>query len=560
MSREAADYKAFFKDRYLVEVLEFRKYYPDIKTLNIEYSTLKNFDSEAGEWLIDHPDRELKYLKKALGEYDDQQKIGLDLSETDPDLPDDNMSKAVISIRGLPNTIPIHKIGQDQVNKLISIEGRMTRIAPKYQKLTTGAFKCQRCGDITFFEQPDERYIEPFICQSDECGRKGPFKLLPEQSEYEDQQKVGLQDLNESAKPGQPLREIIVLLRTTELIGSIPGMGSQCTITGILKLQQKTGAGGKLSEYKPYLQAVHIEPKETEIDLSISEAEKREFKELAANSDIIQTLINSTAPDILGHAHIKAALLCSIVSGADNPQFREYMHLILCGDPGTGKSALLKSIRALVPRAQYSAGRGSSVAGLTVAVIKDELSGSGYTAQAGALVLADRGLMVLDEADKLEKEDFQALNTALEESFIEIHKGGINQKYNTRCSVIALCNPKNIRFDQYEQLTKQISIPGDTLSRFDLIFKIQDIPDPEKDKAIAEHQAKQWARYEGSDQEQPKENSLSQEKLSKYLQYARTITARTDPETRQAITDYFLTLRKAGKNKDEPITITARQN
>ena len=269
---------------------------------------------------------------------------------------DDNMSKAVISIRGLPDTIPIHKIGQDQVNKLISIEGRITRIAPKYQKLTTGAFKCQRCGDITFFEQPDERYIEPFICQSDECGRKGPFKLLPEQSEYEDQQKIGLQDLYESAKPGQPLREIIVLLRTAELIGSIPGMGAQCIITGILRLQMKTNAGGKSSEYKPYLEAVHIEPKETEIDLSISEAEKREFNEIVARGDIMKTLVTSTAPDILGYEIIKAALLCSIVSGADNPQNREYIHLILCGDPGTGKSALLRYVRALVPRAQYSAG------------------------------------------------------------------------------------------------------------------------------------------------------------------------------------------------------------
>ena len=227
---KSADYKEFFKDRYLDEVLAFRKYYPDTKTLIIEYNTLKNFDNEAGQWLIDHPDRELKYLKDALGE--------LDLSETDPELPDDSMSKAEIAIRDLPDTIPIHKIGQDQVNKLISIEGRITRIGTKDQKLTNGAFKCQRCGDITFFPQQDERYIEPFECQSDECGRKGPFKLIPEQSEYEDQQKIGLQDLNESAKLGQPLREIIILLRTADLIGSIPGMGTQCTITGIVRLQQ----------------------------------------------------------------------------------------------------------------------------------------------------------------------------------------------------------------------------------------------------------------------------------------------------------------------------------
>jgi replicative DNA helicase Mcm len=144
-SCRSPEYSRFFKDRYLVEVLEFRKYYPDIKTLNIEYSTLKNFDNEAGQWLIDHPDTELNALKEALG--------NLDLSEGDMDLPDDNMSKAEIAIRDLPDTIPIHKIGQDQVNKLISIEGRITRIGTKDQKLTNGAFKCQRCGDINFIPQ-----------------------------------------------------------------------------------------------------------------------------------------------------------------------------------------------------------------------------------------------------------------------------------------------------------------------------------------------------------------------------------------------------------------------
>lgn len=545
-SGRSPNYIEFFKSRYWEEVIEFRKYYPGTKTLIIDYNTLKNFDIEAGQWLIDHPDGEFNGLREALG--------NLDLSETDPDLPDDNMSKAKIAIRGLPDTLPIHKIGQDQVNKLISIEGRITRIAPKYQKLTNGAFKCQRCGDMTFLPQPDERYIEPFECQSDECGRKGPFKLLEEQSEYEDQQKLGLQDLNESMKPGQPLRDIIVLIRSAELIQSIPSMGAQCTVVGIIRLRQKP----LTNIFHAYIEAIHIEPKEIEIDISISEAEKREFRELATSCTLMQTLTDSTAPDILGYVHIKAALLCAIVSGGDNPHFRDYTHMIVCGDPSTGKSALLKFIRAIVPRAQYSAGRGSSVAGLTVAIVKDELSGSGFTAQAGALVLADRALMILDEADKLEKEEHQALNTALEEGFIEIHKGGINQSFNTRCPVIALCNPKNIRFDPYEPLSKQIGMPADTLSRFDLIFKVQDIPNLENDKLIAEHQARQWARYEGGDQEQTEGGNLSREKLSKYLQYARTIVPLTTPETRKAIVEYYLTLRKV--DEIGIISAAARQN
>jgi replicative DNA helicase Mcm len=546
---DVADCSGFLKNRYIVPVLELGRDYPDRKTLIIDFIDFYKFDNESGNRLLDHPDKELAALRDALRSFD------LPDSDTE-NLPDGQMQEAEVAIRHLPDSEKTHiyKIGQGRTNKLISIEGRITRIAPKYQKLVNGAFRCARCSDITFWPQPDERYMEPFECGNDSCGRKGPFKLIHEESDYEDQQKIGLQDLNECMKPGQPLREIIILIRNAELIQSIPAMGAQCTVTGIARLQQKPTS----SIYHTYIEAIHIEPKETEIDLSISEAEKREFRELAASCTLMQTLTDSTAPEILGYANIKVSLLCSIVSGGDNIQFRDYTHIIICGDPSTGKSALLKFIRAIVPRAQYSAGRGSSVAGLTVAIVKDELSGSGYTAQAGALVLADRGLMVLDEVDKLEKEDIQALNTALEEGFIEIHKGGINKSFNTRCPVIALCNPKNIRFDFYDPLSKQIGIPADTLSRFDLIFKIQDIPNPENDRLIAEHQAKQWARNEGGDQEQTEGNSLPRDKLSKYLQYAKTMVPHTTPETRKAIIDYYLTLRKV--DETGMLSAAARQN
>lgn len=550
MSESVADYPGFLKGRCHESIIQFAREYPDKKIFVVPYWNYSRFDNEAGVELLNHPDRELKALQDALRDYP----VTCDDTEG---LTDNRMPEAKIAIKGLLESekIPIHKIGHDLTNKLISIEGRITKIAPTYQKEIEGAFRCVRCGDMTRLPQPDERYQEPFECSNDSCGRRGPFKHIQEESDYEDRQKIGLQDLNEAMKPGQPLREIIVVLRDAELIQAVSGMGAQCTITGILRLQQKP----LTSIYHAYLEALHIEPKSPELDLSVSEAEKQEFRALAARSDIMQMLINSTAPEILGYTHIKAGLLCAVVSGGDKTRFRDYIHMIVCGDPGMGKTALLKFIRTLIQRAQYSAGRGSSVAGLTVAVVKDELSGGGYTAQAGAFVLADRGLMILDDCDKLEPEDFQAMNTALEEGFIEIHKGGINQTFNTRFPMIALCNPKNIRFDPYEPLSKQISVPADTVSRFDLIFKIQDIPNVGNDKLIAEHQARQWALYEGGDLEQTEGgSSLSHEKLGKYLQFAKTIVPRTTPEVRQAITEYYLTLRKI--DETGTIAATARQN
>lgn len=539
---KGTDYNEFLK-RYCHDViLELAGEYPDKITFIMDFQCLEQYDIEVGERIINKPDSELTNIRQALKDYDH---------------PGDPLDKAIISIKNLPasETIPIYQIGSEHVNKLIAVEGRLSKQGTRKNKLLEGAFKCQRCEYTTMLDQPDDKYIEPFECDNDVCGRKGPFKLIPDESIFVDEQKIELQELNETLKPGQPVRDIIAVLRGKDLITNIPAIGAQVVVTGIVRTVQKKDS----SLFDAYLEVLHIKPVEAEIDISISAADKKEFENLSLHPDIFDTLISSTAPEILGYAHIKAALLCSIVSGSDNPQFREYTHMIICGDPGTGKTALLKSIRALVPRAQYSAGKGSSVAGLTVAVIKDELSGSGYTAQAGALVLADKGLMVLDEADKLEPEDLQALNTALEESFIEIHKGGLNQKFNTRCSVIALCNPKKIRFEDYGSLTEQITIPADTLSRFDLIFKIQDIPDPVKDTAIAEHQARQWARYEGGSQgDQPEGGGISQDRLSKYLQYAKTIKPRTTPETRKAIVDYYLTLRKT--DNTGTIAATARDN
>ncbi len=534
----------------MVEILELGKEYPDKKTLFIDFLNVYKFDSDAGKRLLDHPDQEITALQSTLRK--------IDLPDSDMDnLPDGVMSNAEIAIKNIPHSdkVPIHRIGHEHTDKLISIEGRITRIAPKYQKLMVGGFRCIRCGDITYTPQQDERYIEPFECQNDACGRKGAFKLIPEESEYEDQQKIGVQDLYESAKPGQPLRDIIVLLRRSDLIYNVPGMGAQCTITGIVRLQQKKES----SMYHVYFEAITIEPKEAEMDMSITESEKNEFKTLAESENIIQLLIDSTASEILGYEDIKAAQLCTIVSGSSNPSsaFRENMHIMICGDPATAKTVMSKSSRALVPRAQYSAGRGSSVAGLTVAVVKDELSGSGFTAQAGAFVLADNGLMILDETDKLDEKDIQDLNTAIEEGWIDVHKGGINQKFNTRFSMIALCNPKNIRFNDDETLASQVKIPADTLSRFDMVFKVQDIPNKEMDKAIAEHRMHQLSMYENGVDEESEEKQLPLEKLSKYLQYAKTFNPKTTDEVRNAISEYYLTLRKV--DGSGVLAATARQ-
>ncbi len=538
-----------FLERYYHEdILKLAREYPDRKMLIIDYHNLERFDLDTAHYLLENPDSELHKLTDALRDYS---------------LPIDSIDKAKVSIKNLPATekISISKIGSGQVSKLIAIEGRINKVGPIRAKLLSGAFKCRRCGYTSIISQSDNgKYTEPFECENDVCGRKGTFDLVKEESTWIDEQILGVQDLYENLKPGQPLREIIVIVRGQDLIDTIPAIGAQVTVTGIVRTTQKIINGSLSSIFETFIEALHIEAVEPDINLSITAADKKELKQIAANSNIFDILVKSTAPTILGYSEIKLALLAAEVSGpnyvlSDGRNLRGYVHVAICGDPGTAKTVMVDSTRSLVPRSQYAAGRGASGVGLTVSVTKDELSGSGFTAQAGALVLADKGLMVIDEVDKFKPEELQVLNTVLENGKIPVNKGGLNQTFNARCPVIALLNPKDIRFDNHEQLTSQIRIPADTLSRFDLVFLIQDVPNPDKDKKIAEHQANIWINL--SRESEKKQEIIQAETLRKYIVYAKTFEPKITEEVGKAITDYFLEIRKEGNGA---ISATFRDN
>lgn len=540
-------YTEFLNRYYSEDVLELAKEYPDRTTLTIDFTDISKFDLDLSYQFLRHPDKELK-------------KILVALSDLDPmaDLQDGKPANADIAIKNLgkADLIPIHQIGHEHDGKLISIEGLISKIEQVHPKVVKAAFKCRYCEELTKIPQTGDLLMEPVQCEN--CERKGQFKLVTEESTLLNQKRMIIQDLNEIAKAGHPLSNIPVFLDGWDLIRSVPGVNTQCTITGILRLQRIKDK----SIFNPYLDALHIEPIESAIDFSVSEGDKTEFHEIAEKDDFLQVLTDSTAPAILGYPNVKAGLLCSRVSGSENPNLRDFIHVMLCGDPGTAKSYMLMFILKTSPRAQYSAGNSSTVAGLTAAVVKDESSGTGYTAQMGALPRADRGIIGIDEMDKLPSDKFQDLNTSLEHSFIEIHKSGVHQRFNTRCPVIAVGNPKYTRFNDDQPLSKQITIPGDTLSRFDLIFKIQDKPHSVTDKPIMRHIEDQWGTWEDwkehkNDVQDSPPGGLSLERLGKYLEYAKTFDPRTTPEIRRYIGNYFLTLRL--QDPDEAIAVTWRQ-
>jgi replicative DNA helicase Mcm len=531
-------YEDFLRAYYHEEILTFANEYPDIKTLEINFSDLLKRDGNEAQALLDDPDTNLKRLTQALREYSIPADVELD--------------DAKVAVFNLPDyeSISVNNIGSEHISKLIRAEGRITKTAPAKTRIIEAAFQCRRCGEFTRIQQPaSELFVEPFECDNDVCGRKGPFVHILSKSIKVDEQRIEIQDLYENVKPSHPVRDIISVVRGRELINKVPAIGAQVVATGIVRAIQKKSTHGLKNSFDLTLEIIHLEAVEPDVDTSLSDLDKKQLRELADRDNIFNLLIDSTAPQILGYREVKIALLAGAVSGPNirfpsGGSMRGYVHIAIVGDPSTGKTQMVDDVRSKIARSQYAAGKQASVAGLTVAAVKDDLSGTGYTAQAGALVLADKGLMVIDEVDKFDKEDLQSLNTVMERGSFEYHKGGINQTFNARCPIFAVGNPKGLRFDEELNLTEQVDIPIDTVSRFDLVIKIQDIPDPERDKKIADH----IDALIGSttSHEDTVEVPISHEMMCKYLAYAKTFDPIIPHAVMKRTTEYYLELRRMG--------------
>ena len=230
----------------------------------------------------------------------------------------------------------------------------------------------------------------------------------------------------------------------------------------------------------------------------------------------------------------------------------------------------------LAPRAIFSSGKSASAAGLTAAAVKDDFGGDGYTLEAGALVLADKGLACIDELDKMSEQDTSSLHEAMESQKISVAKAGITATLQCRCSLLAAANPKYGRFDQEsETLSSQINLPPALISRFDLIFVLTDNPEEKMDRKITQfilnvHQRGQALQYpnqeslDGLDLKAIRDNTsnikpyFEQEFLRKYVAYSKRIVPVMKPEAAKMIENAYMEIRMSGKDK-KTIPITARQ-
>ena len=253
-------------------------------------------------------------------------------------------------------------------------------------------------------------------------------------------------------------------------------------------------------------------------------------------------------------------------------------HSYLSNNIVSHNSAMLQYIRNIAPRSVYTSGKGSSSAGLTAAAVRDDFGdGQQWTLEAGALVLADKGIAAVDELDKMRSEDRSAMHEALEQQSISVSKAGINATLKSRCSLLGAANPKYGRFDQYEPIGEQIDLEPALISRFDLIFTVTDDPDPETDAELAEHiintnyagelhtqksevPSSEFTDDQVDDATEEVTPTIDAELLRKYIAYAkRNCYPTMTDEAKEVIRDFYVDFRAKGADEDAPVPVTARK-
>jgi len=433
-------------------------------------------------------------------------------------------------------------------------------------------------------EQEGMLFHEPLECSKEEggCGR-GPgstkFRLLSDPSKFVDTQKIETQEPPEGLRGGAQPERLVGYIED-DLAGRI-SPGDRLILNGILKSQQKGGqTKSTLFEISLDINSIEFEEHEYE-EILITPEDELKIREFADSSDAFERIIASISPTIYGYDQEKEALALQLFGGVpktmdDGTRIRGDIHIALIGDPGTAKSQILRYMAQLAPRGIYTSGKASSAAGLTAAAVKDEFGEGRWTLEAGALVIADKGLACIDELDKMNDQDRSAIHESLEQGTISVAKAGITATLQSRCAVLGAANPKYGRFDDSKNIAEQIDLPPALLSRFDAIFTMTDRPEAKQDHNVAEHILKVHQRGELMLHESPEKlthvdyaeimrdtahlvPAMDKDFLRKYVAYSKRITPVMGSEAMQTLEGYYVGIRKMGEDQGASVPITARQ-
>jgi DNA replication licensing factor MCM5 len=423
------------------------------------------------------------------------------------------------------------------ISRLVRIPGIVIGASTLSSKATVLSIECRGCrqsrklpvnGGFAGVTLPRQCQEPRGPGETNDCPLD-PYYVVHEKCQFIDQQVLKVQEAPDQVPVGELPRHILVSADRYLTNRVVPG--SRCTIMGIFTIYSSKGGGkntnAAVAIRNPYLRAVGLS---SDVDQTakggqhFSEEEEQEFLELSRRPDLYEVFANCIAPSIYGNPDIKKAIACLLFGGSkkilpDGMKLRGDINVLLLGDPGTAKSQLLKFVEKVAPIAIYTSGKGSSAAGLTASVQRDTTTREFYL-EGGAMVLADGGVVCIDEFDKMRDEDRVAIHEAMEQQTISIAKAGITTILNARTSVLAAANPIFGRYDDMKSAGENIDFQTTILSRFDMIFIVKDEHERGRDMRIAHHVMNIHMGGRGAE-EQTVEAEIPVEKMRRYIAYCK---------------------------------------
>ena len=489
--------------------------------IDMDFTHLLDFDEEYAKLILRNPDEEIKNLSGIASRHAGR--------------------PVTVQLHNFPVDTPIYQLHEADLYNIVQITGMVILRGERKQRPRIIIYKCPSCNDLIRVEQTEQWRLAPEKCACD--NRKG-FTRIFEETEFDDCQWLQIQELVDNTKISHSPAKIKIFIKN-HLVDTCM-TGETVTIVGIPKVMEKTPNSLNL-EMTTYIDCVGLSNNTEELNLDITQEDIDILKKMVADPDFLKKVIASYAPTVYGEDLVKEALIYQQCEGIEKfisgMRKRGQFHILMAGPPGVAKSILGEYQAKYHFKGSEATGKGASGVGLTASVVQEDKE---WVLKAGSMVKADRGLLFIDEIEKMSSNDSGAMHPGMEAQRIPISKAGIEATPNTRCSIVAACNPVGGVWNDYETLTKNLIEKGrgltiPLLNRFALIFVMKGEDETSEEMKVVDHILK--VNIDSVDI-RPEYDMMM---LKKLFAYARTLKPVFTKEAETVLRDFYETLFNASK-------------